>query len=816
MYMKGISVKAISVLLAASMMAPLAACKKEDAAAPGDGSHSGQKITADTPWYNSNVYEVKAGVDPNRKIEYSNSRALGADDKNIFVYTSGRYKTPDDNNVDWDNLNFADYILAMISVVDRKTGETVNEIDLKPELGYEGYVDSISYENGQITAVISSYDSKTNAGINKELTLDPFSGNILDSREYSGEDSGNIEHSYKLGDYTIDTVKDWSERTIAYDLIINKPDGETLNLELKDDTVSYYDIPVIISKTETTALLPVSTDRGFVYFGLDLETGHISKEDAKDYEWLDIERCYYPFTGKDGSIFFAEATGISRIDYANKTCGLVFNYSWSNVNRSILENMDLVDVSEDSFLLCGDVYSKNGYSLTEESVFTVIDFTRADKNPNAGKRIIELFSLYGQTNDEISDAILRFNETSSDYFIEVTDRYSQFDTSNYSDISNADDFQAVELNSDAAMSNQLAMDIINGKGPDILLNCGSYGQLNNDNYLVDLKKYLGNLDPEMYFTNVVDSAKVDGKLYNLPVCYEIEGIHTDVSYAGSSGIGFTTDEYEKFLYDTLNGKDVITLGQAYYFAKLYNAMSDKFISDGKIDLTGPEFEDIAIFVKDNVQANAKSWDDYAETAYDYPAVEPAAIVKQDMPLDTNLPAGYVSCYGMSGYLQNIYIYGGSTALLGIPSSDGRGPVVKPYLSVAVSAQACNVDACARFVKMLLSDDIQLELAMKDNFVISRTAFREGARAAVEFYNTEGYDYYIGFNYGPDRKITFSDQTIYDMENIIMSCSNCYSADAQINVILIEEMPAYFFGQKELSEVVAIAQERAQKVLDERG
>ena len=68
--MKGISVKAISVLLAASMMAPLAACKKAEADDPGNGSHSGQKITADTPWYNSNVYEVKAGVDPNRKIEY--------------------------------------------------------------------------------------------------------------------------------------------------------------------------------------------------------------------------------------------------------------------------------------------------------------------------------------------------------------------------------------------------------------------------------------------------------------------------------------------------------------------------------------------------------------------------------------------------------------------------------------------------------------------------------------------------------------------------------------------------------------------------
>lgn len=40
-------------------------------------------------------------------------------------------------------------------------------------------------------------------------------------------------------------------------------------------------------------------------------------------------------------------------------------------------------------------------------------------------------------------------------------------------------------------------------------------------------------------------------------------------------------------------------------------------------------------------------------------------------------------------------------------------------------------------------------------------------------------------------------------------------DASINVVLVEEMPAYFSGQKELDEVVKIAQDRVQKVLDER-
>ena len=49
----------------------------------------------------------------------------------------------------------------------------------------------------------------------------------------------------------------------------------------------------------------------------------------------------------------------------------------------------------------------------------------------------------------------------------------------------------------------------------------------------------------------------------------------------------------------------------------------------------------------------------------------------------------------------------------------------------------------------------------------------------------------------------------------MSCSRVSSEDSSISIILIEEMPAYFTGQKDLDSVIAIAQDRAQKVLDER-
>ena len=105
-------------------------------------------------------------------------------------------------------------------------------------------------------------------------------------------------------------------------------------------------------------------------------------------------------------------------------------------------------------------------------------------------------------------------------------------------------------------------------------------------------------------------------------------------------------------------------------------------------------------------------------------------------------------------------------------------------------------------------------------MLSREAFRQGCQNAVEYYNGEGGEGLFGYDYNTGEPLQnrphFSDKEINDVERIIFSCSGMYYADADINLILIEEMPAYFSGQKDLDEVIKIAQDRVQKVLDERG
>jgi len=65
--------------------------------------------------------------------------------------------------------------------------------------------------------------------------------------------------------------------------------------------------------------------------------------------------------------------------------------------------------------------------------------------------------------------------------------------------------------------------------------------------------------------------------------------------------------------------------------------------------------------------------------------------------------------------------------------------------------------------------------------------------------------------------------VFAMAMSVASCRNgkkknaeIINEDADISKILIEEMPAYFLGQKDLDSVIKIAENRIQKVLDERG
>ena len=824
--MKKLPLRIMSVALAGAIVFTAAGCGKKNnggnandsGAGMKETSHRGQKITADSPWYDSKTASFMPEIDKSKTPQYVYPNLIGADDKYVVVHSSGNYVLPED--FDWSKYSSKDVEISILTVIDRSTMQVVSTIDLTKSYGDSSYTNGITYEDGKIRTIVVDYDSNNDSSASKELIIDPATGKELESNTVNGTSGSG--RSYKICGYRVESVPNWGAQAY-YTLNVESPDGNMSSVDLISEGKNVYDVPAVLPLEGDKARLPVNIESEQKYYELDLKTCTLTEKDAKDYEWINTDYLYSAMTGSDGNIYYSAPVGIAKLDMKNKETVQVFNYSWCGENRSILNGLSVADIKEDSILLCGQTGYSGAYTESNVSGITVMELTKASTNPHAGKTIMELYVPYGYVNEKISDAINKYNATSSDYFIEVSGRYTDNSAYNYGNqIANDDELQTVTLNGDAKIGNKLAMDLLNGEGPDIMMDVANLGQLNNSNYLVDLTPYIGNLDSEKYFTNIVDAAKTDGKLYQLVLCYGIQGIHTDVKYAGASGTGFTTAEYKKYLSDQLNGKDVITSGQAVYFTTLFNAMSDKFLKEGKADFSGPEFAELATFVKENVQERARNWNDPAAEggsgAYISGGVGVMAF-KGDRLLADGQKGYFTTCYGIGSYLYGITELKGSTSILGIPSTDGRGPMFVPHVSVAISAQAINTDACGEFVKLLMTEEIQESLALNDEFVLSRTAFRKVAQQAVDYYNGAGRKNIYSesdIKNNPNSIITFSQEHINEIEKIISSCSRSNASDAAIDLILIEEMPAYFLGQKDLASVVAIAQDRVQKVLSERG
>ena len=61
------------------------------------------------------------------------------------------------------------------------------------DYGNSSYTNSLSYNDGKIKAVITDYDSVSDSAVSKEITIDPATGNQLDSKS-----AGNANSAVRL------------------------------------------------------------------------------------------------------------------------------------------------------------------------------------------------------------------------------------------------------------------------------------------------------------------------------------------------------------------------------------------------------------------------------------------------------------------------------------------------------------------------------------------------------------------------------------------------------------------------------------------
>lgn len=607
---------------------------------------------------------------------------------------------------------------------------------------------------------------------------------IVDPETYIREVAAyNLETKKKIDiSYLADKITDGSSIKFfgsvnGYDYLIEENYGvytySTIRLGKDGEYLKGFDLfSIIHDSCNVSAPIIVNDKLDFIV------NGNICVE--IDPEDLTTKTTTWPYTagnvfiGDEGQIYFAKENGIYCDDE------LVVPYNCSYANEFDLWQASFVDVENGKFTM-----------LSRDKVYV---FDKADTNPNAGKEIIRV-GILDYSDSFIMGALSDFNKANDKYFAQAVHYNYEFTSEDYEVFSEGSDFDEIQMinSKKEGMINSLISDLDGGSGPDVIIGSDMFQQLNDDRYLIDMSSFIADDLKDMeLFDNVIDAARFNDKLYQFPLSFGIRGIVTDKENVKSDA-GFTYDEYKEFLYGPCNGNNpIFSSTQTVFLLECLENNSASFIDkNGNADFTNEEFYALAEFTKENVPEETKS------SFYSVEANPVAYYNNYIVSYSTDMGFGDVGIYGT-------------------PSVDGCGPSIDIQRFIAIASVASNEDAAKEFVSFTLRNPGILERS--DMNTISVEATRSGAQ---KFYD-EYMDYYNGLldEYSETELLSYGiykcDENSIDIYiDTLKNASRIVSLNPNIQLIVNEEIRAYFLGDKSIEEVAKIIEDRAQTVIDER-
>ena len=297
----------------------------------------------------------------------------------------------------------------------------------------------------------------------------------------------------------------------------------------------------------------------------------------------------------------------------------------------------------------------------------------------------------------------------------------------------------------------------------------------------------------------------------MPLDISASGIITASSNVPDGQKGFTFDQYETFVDEVCNGVDPMSktkgykMGKAEYFTKLFMNMSELYIYDGKIHLEGDNIRELMQFVDEHGSEESMSEEEVRNSLVEEHNIEIQETVAE---IEGRTGAVYGELASFNDYITSYNNFGESMGIYGLPSFDGRGPMTISHEFVSIYASTKYPEACAEFVKLLLSYDIQKTM---DENPVNRAALRAIADEKLAAYNDE-----IEFenSFGFDMYKQIPESTIDDYIEILTYSYSGMNVGGAIEDILREESSSYFSGGRAMEDVIPVMQKRIQTVLDE--
>ena len=748
----------------------------------------GKIIAGDSSWYDAQTTEID-DIYKDKKMSYREREIIGAYQDGVLIRDYGQLEYPE--GFTGKNGDSSEYVFDDLQYYDAD-GKLLKSIDLTKVVSEKNnqYINDIIICDGKILLYREDCDTFHDAEMSYYLTdIDVETGEIgtFEKLPYTSKDIPTFhDGTWVSGEYIVSEYSDIGSGKSIF-VILNNGQCKIVDVSSSLPSAEIRMISGCMAVSENE-LVFICSFGNLNFLSLNLESGKVQIKD-EEYSWLNALTFNEHISSFGGNSYITDQSGIKRINLETKQLEEIVSFDDCNLNRNLMDTLSLFSVNGDKYVFAGDVYIadwRDQFSFGNPTgTTTLITLTKTETNPNAGKVILTAaFVGNAEVSYSICEAIRLFNDTNEDYFIRLSYNYDIKKNLNYGDAETEDEVDDIYYKTAADLNDLLAINMLAGDGPDIILNAADIRQIQTEDHLVDLSSFLSGkngINTEDCFSNVIDAAKVNGKLLYMPVSFSVNGLLVNKEDVRDGQTGFTYEEYVKYLDEKCDGNDPMVDTRLGVLCTLYSCMSEPCISGNTVNFDNESFRKLCEYVKNTVPEKFRYNNDLdGNAAYD----------------------------NIGSFLTRNTFYAPMKTLLGYPSSDACGPYITVDTSIGISASAPStvVDGAWEFIKTCLSNEVQEVIARDYTNPMNKSVFDSAAKITLENYNKSEMSY----------GVELDDSVITSYKETLMSASVVENRDPAVLNVIREEMPAYFLDQKTLDAVLSIINNRVTTIIKERG
>ena len=779
-------IKAIAAGMAAVMsVSLLASC------AGGAGSKT--VVKEDDPWYESSRFLLERDQLLSEFIEGS---CVAASGDNVF-YLYSLY--------DMDATD--DYRRTVLDTYDN-SGKLISrkEIDDSAFNLISGVKDIKISDDGKTADVIASTWGNQSFQTSW-LKIDLESGTVTDEIYFTDANGNSLEvNGYGVswaafaGDYCVAVVFTNSIEDMYF--FVFKGNDYVGQLDMSQ-VEKFYDFEPFSydSGSDTLSSIVHTTGGGDIILRFDPSDCSLKSQDKYDIsDNEDINSADYQVTA-GGDLCRIDSLGnITKLDTASGTVETVIDNTWYSPYFSDLagDNKILTSTADRTVIRSSVTIEGSSVGSVDFEYITVL--TKAEKNPHAGKQVIEIaMPLTEQVSVYLSNAIYEFNRTDTEYLIRIWSKYKTgFNVGRR--------FGTVDMDNEKLYT--MIQELKGSEAPDLAIGIQQNYAMRDDIFM-DLTGFLEQSVMDKQYANIIEASEIGGKLYFLPVTLEIEGLVTNKDLIPEGAVGITFEQYDKMVKEDLDGYSPYEYPSSTFNNKVTFVLScidtTAAIEGDTVDFGSEEFYAAVEYAKDNF-----IYDDYESTPFEY---------LDDWDSKVRSESIYVRCSNYVEFICACCSADGDYAFIGTPSIDASGPRFRALETISVAASTDQTEGCKKFLNFLfggagitsgsteLSDIITNKEIMESTIPVITEAHNEVLTGKIESGNA-----YVELEYYHDKIASESMQQSF--LDCLSTISSYYYEDPQLVTFVIEETAPYYAGDVSLEKVVEYINDRASKYVKE--